>query len=86
MIPLVATVSFRNKWSRSFRLWIPLALVWLLLLPVVLGLMPLVFLACWIMHVDAVRMIEACWDVLCGLKGTNFEIENGGTTVLIHVF
>ena len=33
MIPFVAVVSLRNQDSRTFRLWIPLFLVWLLLLP-----------------------------------------------------
>ena len=33
MIPFVAIVSLRNQDSRTFRLWIPLFLIWLLLLP-----------------------------------------------------
>ena len=34
MIPFVAVVSLRNQESRTFRLWIPLVLIWLLLLPI----------------------------------------------------
>ena len=41
MIPFVAVVSLRNQESHTFRLWIPLFLMWLLLVP--LGVL-LVFL------------------------------------------
>ena len=33
MIPFVAVVSLRDHESRTFRLWVPLFLIWLLLLP-----------------------------------------------------
>jgi uncharacterized membrane protein len=46
MIPFVAVVSLRNQESRTFRLWIPLFLVWLLLLPLAILLSPFIFITC----------------------------------------
>jgi len=34
MIPFVAVVRLRDRHSRTFRLWVPLILVWLLTVPV----------------------------------------------------
>ena len=86
MIPLVASVSVRNKRSRGFRLWIPLALVWLLLLPVALLLLPVVFVACWVGEIDPFRALSVFWQILSSLKGSDVEVDNDGSSVLIHVF
>jgi len=49
MIPFVAIVSLRNQESRTFRLWIPLFLIWLLLLPLaVLLSLSCLLLACFV--------------------------------------
>jgi len=47
MIPFVAVVSLRNQESRTIRLWIPLILIWLLLLPLAVLLSPFIFIACF---------------------------------------
>jgi hypothetical protein len=86
MIPLVAAVSVRNKRSRGFRLWIPLALVWLLLLPLVLLLLPVAFVACWVGRIDPFEALPALWRILCALKGGNVEFDSDGSSVAIHVF
>jgi hypothetical protein len=46
MIPFVAVISLRNQESRTFRLWIPLVLLWVLLLPLGALLSPFIFIAC----------------------------------------
>ena len=86
MIPLVAAVTFRDKRSRSHRLWIPLALLWLLLLPVVLLLLPVVFIACWVGRTDPFRAVTVVWEILSALKGTDLEYDAREAHVLIHVF
>ena len=86
MIPLVASVSVRNKRSRGFRLWIPLALAWLLLLPAALLLLPVVFVACWVGRIDPFQALSALWQILSALKGSNVEFEDEDSSVLIHVF
>ena len=44
MIPFVAVVSLRNRESHTFRLWIPLFLMWLLLVPLGILLSPFIFI------------------------------------------
>ena len=86
MIPLVASVSFRSRRDRNCRLWIPLALVWLLLLPLVLMLLPVMFVICWVVRVDPVEAVTVFWQILSALKGTNMECGAGRSSVEIHVF
>ncbi len=47
MIPFVAVVSLRNRESRTFRLWVPLILVWLLFVPLMVLLSPLILSRRW---------------------------------------
>ena len=45
--PLLAVVHILpNKMSRRIRLWVPLFLIWLLLLPFLLVLLPVYFVVC----------------------------------------
>ncbi len=39
MIPFVAEVNIRHRRQRNFEFWIPLALLWILLLPLVILLL-----------------------------------------------
>jgi hypothetical protein len=65
MIPLVAVVSLRNEDSRTFRFWIPLGLIWILLLPVAVLLSPLIFVACLFCRVNPFRAFGLLWQILC---------------------
>lgn len=78
MIPFGATVRVRR-----FRIWIPLLLGWLLLLPIALLLMPVFFIACRIERIDSLRMLAAGWQLLHGLRGTHIEATAGGTSFAI---
>jgi hypothetical protein len=86
MIPFVASVRIRHKSSWGCRLWIPLALVWLLLLPLVLLLMPVVCIACWVGRVKPLQALSVFWQILCGLNGTEVEVQEGRSSFEIHVF
>ena len=55
MIPFVAVVSVPDRRSHTFRLWIPLFLVWLLVLPLGLLLLPVVFIAGLVCRVNPFR-------------------------------
>jgi len=85
MIPFVALVSVRGKESRTFRLWIPLLLVWLLLLPVAALLSPLIFVACLGWRVNPLRGVAAPWQILNALSHTHLEVDHGGTGVSFYV-
>lgn len=85
MIPFVARVSVRRG-SRNFKLWIPLMIVWLLLLPALLLLLPLVVVACLVARVDPFDALAFFWVILCGIQGSEVEVESAGQSISIFVF
>jgi uncharacterized membrane protein len=85
MIPFVAVVSLRNQESRTFRLWIPLFLVWLLLLPLCVLLSPFVFIACLVCRVNPFRGVAVMWQMLSALGDTQVEVEHRSAGVSFHI-
>lgn len=85
MIPLVAMISLRDKQSRTFRLWIPLLLVWFLLIPVALLLSPVIFVACLACRVNPFRGISALWQILSALSRTEFEVDHASAGVSVYI-
>ena len=85
MIPLVAVVGLRNQDSRTFRLWIPLFLVWLLLLPVGLLLSPFIFIACLVCRVNPFRGVAVTWQILNALADTNVQVEHRTAGFSFHI-
>jgi uncharacterized membrane protein len=85
MIPFVAVVSLRNQQSRTFRLWIPLVLVWLLLLPLGILLSPLIFIACLICRVNPFRGVAVMWQIVWALNDTKFEVEHRSAGLSFHI-
>ncbi len=77
MIPMWAQVHFRNRRGSRFLIGIPLILVWLLLLPVILLMLPFFFLGCAIGRIDGFHTLGVFWEILISLNGTQIEI---GTT------
>jgi uncharacterized membrane protein len=86
MIPFVAVVSLRNQESRTFRLWIPLFLIWLLLLPVGVLLSPFIFIACLICRVNPFRGIAVMWQIVWALNDTELEVEHRSAGMSFHIF
>jgi hypothetical protein len=86
MIPFVAVVSLHGRESRTLRLWVPLILVWLLLVPLVVLLSPLVFVACLAWRVNGFRAFWVAWQILQALNDTECEIEHHSAGVSICVF
>jgi uncharacterized membrane protein len=85
MIPFVAVVSLRNQQSRTFRLWIPLFLVWLLLLPVGILLSPFIFIACLTCRVNPFRGVAVVWQIFSALTDTQLEVENRSAGMSFHI-
>jgi hypothetical protein len=74
MIPFIATVAIEEPTRRTRRFWIPLGVVWLLLLPLVLLLIPFFCLACVIVRIDPFRALGTIGQVLGSLKGMDLEV------------
>jgi uncharacterized membrane protein len=86
MIPLFSTIRIRNKQGRAFQLWVPLFLLWLLLLPCVVLLSPLIFLVCLAGQVNLLRAVSVVWQILAGLTNTHIEVDDPNNSVMIRVF
>jgi hypothetical protein len=85
MIPFVAVVSLRNRESRTFRLWIPLVLIWLLLLPLGILLSPFIFIACLFCRVNPLRGVALMWQILNALNDTELEVEHRSAGMSFHI-
>jgi len=85
MIPFVAVVSLRNQESRTFRLWIPLFLVWLLLLPLAALISPLIFIVCLFCRVNPFRGVAVMWQILNALADTDVEVEHRSAGMSFHI-
>jgi hypothetical protein len=86
MIPFVAVVSLRHQESRTFRLWIPLFLISLLLLPLAVVLSPFIFIACLVCRVNPFHGVAVIWQILNALKDTECEIDHRSAGMSFHIF
>ncbi len=85
MIPFVAVVSPRNQESRTFRLWIPLFLMWMVLVPLGILLSPFVFIGFLVCRVNPFRGIAAIWQILIALADTRLEVEHRSAGLSFHI-
>jgi hypothetical protein len=86
MIPMVGVISVRHwRHSRDFRLWIPLFLLWLVLLPLAVLALPVLFIVCMISRVNPFEAIATCWHIFAELKDTHIEVDNRNALVLIRI-
>jgi hypothetical protein len=85
MIPFVAVVSLCNQESRTFRLWIPLVLIWLLLLPLGILLSPFIFIACLVCRLNPLRGMGIVWQIMSALSDTKFEVEHRSAGMSFHI-
>ncbi len=80
MIPLFAVIRVER-----FRLWIPLFIVWLLVLPLVLVLLPLAMLALLVVRINPLRALVTFWQVFTGVTGTNIEVKDKNAAVQVRI-
>jgi hypothetical protein len=85
MIPFVAVVSLRNQESHTFRLWIPLCLMWLLLVPLGVLLSPFIFIGFLVCHVNPFRGGAVLWQILTALADTRLEVEHRSAGLSFHI-
>jgi uncharacterized membrane protein len=90
MIPFVAVVSLRNQESRTFRIWIPLFLIWLLLLPLGVLLSPFIFIACLVCRgldcrVNPFDGVAVMWQIWWALNDTELEVEHRSAGMSFHI-
>jgi hypothetical protein len=79
VIPLFAVISFRSHEGRRFRFWLPLILLWLLLAPALLLLLPFVVIAFLVLRMNPSRGVVAVWQFLSGFRKTEVEFDQRTT-------
>ena len=75
-----------NAMRRGIRLWVPVFLIWILLLPFVLVLLPVYFVVCAIIDIHPFKTLGAFLAVLGSLGGTHIEVDTPDAGVFIHVY
>ena len=70
---------------RRFLLRIPILLVCVLLLPLLLLLAPLVFVACLMARRNPFRGVAALGELLSGLWGVRVTVDDPGAAVSIRI-
>ena len=85
MIPLIAIVQIEPRNGRRIRLWLPLFLVWLLLVVLGLLLSPLILIACLIVRLNPFLTVWGLIGVFVAMAGTHIEVRAPDATVLVRV-
>jgi hypothetical protein len=84
--PLIATVHVKPaSWRFGIRLWLPLFLFWLLLLPLLILALPFLFAAALIFGVRFWSSIRAALALLASFNGTSVEVERPSARVFINL-
>ena len=85
MIPVLARIRLHVEDGPRFGLWIPLPLVYVLLLPFVLVALPFAVVACLLAAIDPLRALAAAWAVLAASAGTSFQVESREVSIRFHI-
>lgn len=85
MIPLIATLRFQHRQKHKFNLWIPLFLIWVLLLPVLIIISPFFLLICLIGLINPAKAVTAFWEILSSIRGTNIEISEKKNKFFLNI-
>lgn len=85
MMPQLVTVRHRRSDGRPVRLHIPVLLVLLLLSPLLVLAVPVGLVACRTYGVDPVKALYRAGQVLSAMRGTEIEIAQGRSALLLSV-
>jgi hypothetical protein len=86
MPPLLAIVDIERKSDgRMYHVWLPLFLIWLLLLPVVAVALPFIVVGCLIMSIPVFATLGGLLAVLNALNGTHVDIDQSRRHIAIRL-
>jgi hypothetical protein len=74
-----------SKGRRFGVISVPLFLLWIVFLPMMLGLSPLILIACVISEVNPFHIFSTMWQMIDALAGAEFEIRKGKRTTVIRI-
>jgi hypothetical protein len=85
MIPLWMSIAVCGERRRFFRLWLPLFLLWILLLPFALLALPVIAILWLLFGRSTVAKPIALWQVFAGMRGTLIDIDHPHGSVFIKI-
>jgi hypothetical protein len=86
MIPVAGAVRIGDRRVQGFRLSVPFLLLWIILAPLLLVVVPVLFVACLFVRVNPFRAVAVLFQILAALKGTQIDVANDRFSVLLNVF
>ena len=90
MIPLILKLNIRDNKNKRFGIWLPLFLIWLIVLPLLVLAAPIVFLiALFLWPGGKGRMIFysylAIFALIGNMSGTKLDIQSKGSTLYLNL-
>jgi len=85
VIPLLLTVRVRAQGERPIRVWLPLILIWILLAPLLVIVVPVVMVLGALAGMNPFSAVGRLWAVFCALSGTHVEVEAPDASVFVHI-
>jgi len=86
MIPVAGAVRVGDYRVHGFRLSIPFLLLWVLMLPLLVLIIPILFIAALFAQLNPFLAVGALLRVLAALRGTQVEVVNDSVSVLVNIF
>ena len=84
MIPMAGILALRTQ--PQGRVWwipLPLFLLWLILLPTLIVVVPAIFVVSLIVGINPWRALSISWQLLAGLRGLRVQVDEKDVAVLI---
>ena len=85
MIPVLLVLRIRHDRGRTFRLYLPLFLVWVLLAPFALVALVVLCVIAQVRGVPPHRVPAMLWQLTCGLRGLHADVDSPGSSVFVKV-
>ena len=86
MIPVAGAVRVGDCRVHGFRLSIPFLLLWVLMLPLLVLIVPVLFVAAICARLNPFTAVGALLRVLAALRGTQVEVVNESMSLLVNIF
>jgi len=86
MIPVAGAVRIGDCRVHGFRLSIPFLLLWVLMLPLLVLIVPVLFVAAICARLNPFTAVGALLRVLAALRGTQVEVVNESMSLLVNIF
>jgi hypothetical protein len=82
---MIAAIDVRSRGSKPVRLWLPMFLIWLAIVPIALILSPLILLALAVCRLNPFTAAAALISLVIALSGTRVEVDTPDAKVNIRL-